>query len=1116
MIGSNDAYQLLIAKLDEFIRKYYINKMLRGGLYFIGLALGLFLLYTLLEYEFYFSTTVRKFLFFSYLAIIFSTFSHWVGAPLFRYFRLGKQISHEQAAVIIGHHFEGVRDKLLNILQLHDHPDSRFSKELIEASIAQKSEEIRPVPFKAAIDLGSNRRYVKYALPPFLLLLAFLVAAPNLITEPTQRIIRNSEYFEREAPFRFVVDKEKLQAPQYQDFDLEVRIEGDQLPAEVVIDINGFPYSMRQASPGVFRHRFSNVQEDIPFFLRSGDVRSADYILDILEKPVMDAFSIRLDYPSYTGKADETLENIGDLTVPAGTKVQWRISTRHADSLAFRFGNTEEGAEYKSNNNYLYTKGLYKDGAYQIQLWNQATGQQDSLQYIANVIPDQFPSIEMREAVDSLNDKLIYLAGGVSDDYGISRLLFHYTITHADGSEEEPVAEPIAVVRSTESRFQHVWELDKLSLSPGDELRYYFEVWDNDAVNGAKSSRTGISRFAMPTLEEVEELVEERNEDIKESLKKSMDETRKLSEEIQKLRDKLLQEKELNWQSREDIEKLLDQGSDIQKEIDEAREQLKESLKEQEQLDQQLPEDLQNKKDELEKLFEESQDQQMQELMDKIQEMLQELNKDDAIQMMEQFQQSQEQSEQNMERLMELFKQLEVELEAQRQIEKLEELAEQQEELSKQSEQQDSSSDSLAMEQEKLNDAFDKLQEKMEELQKKNDELQRPKDLGEDLNEQMEDIEQDMDQSSDELQQEQKSKASKSQKKAAQKMKKMAQEMRSSMESSDMEQAQEDLEALRQLLENLVTLSFDQEDLVNQFNAVRINTPEYVSLIQDQFKLKGDFALIQDSLNALAQRVVQIEAYVTQKIYEVNENLEQSLQELHERRQSLATEHQRRTMKNVNDLALMLSEAMQQMQEQMSNMMPGNQMCNKPGGAGSGKSSKDGRSPMDKITEGQDKLGESLQKMQQQGGKEGENLSSKDFAKAAAQQAALRKMLQDIQNEKQKRGNGDPLLQQIIEEMDRMEVDLVNKRLTNEMLRRQQEIKTRLLEAERAEREREWDNKRKSNTAQETERQFPPSLEEYIKQREAETDFFKPVSPELLPFYKTLVDAYYNELKRKS
>jgi len=33
MANQKDNYQLLITKLDQFIRKFYVNQLIRGGLY---------------------------------------------------------------------------------------------------------------------------------------------------------------------------------------------------------------------------------------------------------------------------------------------------------------------------------------------------------------------------------------------------------------------------------------------------------------------------------------------------------------------------------------------------------------------------------------------------------------------------------------------------------------------------------------------------------------------------------------------------------------------------------------------------------------------------------------------------------------------------------------------------------------------------------------------------------------------------------------------------------------------------------------------------------------------------------------------------------------------------
>ena len=131
----------------------------------------------------------------------------------------------------------------------------------------------------------------------------------------------------------------------------------------------------------------------------------------------------------------------------------------------------------------------------------------------------------------------------------------------------------------------------------------------------------------------------------------------------------------------------------------------------------------------------------------------------------------------------------------------------------------------------------------------------------------------------------------------------------------------------------------------------------------------------------------------------------------------------------------------------------------------------------------------------------------------AAKQAALRKALREKQQEMQQRGQGSPELQEAIEQMDKVETDLVNKKLTNETLRRQQDILTRLLEHDKAERERGLDEQRKAEVAREKERKMPPSLEEYLKKREAEIEMYKTVSPALKPYYKQLVEEYFKSVK---
>lgn len=1178
MANQKNNYQLLITKLDQFIRKFYVNQLIRGGLYSIGLILLLFIAINTLEHFFYFDTGVRKGLFYSFVGVSVAALIGWVVLPLLKYFNLGKVISHEQAAEVIGDHFGDVKDKLLNVLQLKNQADKSNNAELILASINQKTEKIKLVPFKAAIDLRNNRKYLRYALPPLLLLLVMLIAAPSMITDSSNRLINNDKKFERPAPFHFQINDEDLTVVQFGDYTLDVEVEGEALPNEVYIDIDNYKYRLNKEAAGKFSYQFSNVQKQTDFKLFSSGVESDDYTLDVLAKPNILGFDIKLDYPAYTQRKDEELSNIGDLVLPVGTNIDWIFNAQHTDNINILFSSKEESEAITRFSDKLFThkKKALKDESYKLFISNELLPNADSISYRITVIPDQYPTINVEKFVDSLNNKLLFFVGDAADDYGLLGLSFNYRVNNESGKQGELVTVKMKKPDAKQAQYNYTWDLNDLELKPGDEVAYYFEVFDNDGVNGSKSSRTNMMLYAMPTLEELEAQAEQNNEDIKDNLEKSLEESKKVQQDMKKTREDILQKKELDWQDKKELEKLLERQKELEKMIEQAKKDFEENLKNQE--NNKPNEQLQEKQEQLQKKFDELMTDEMKELMEKMEELLQKMEKEDALQMMEDMEMSEKQMEKNLEQLEELFKQLEMEYEMQQQIDKLNKLAEEQEKLAEETEKADEelnkeeeqkednaegeekkdgeekdgeeksdnkkegeenkdgeqkdgekkdgdqkdgeqkegekkSQEQLQKEQKEIQEKLKEIQEKAKELEKKNEELEKPMPM-EDQQEQMDGAQQDMQQSQQQMQQKQNKKASKSQKKAAQKMKQMANQMQQGMQSGEQEQMEEDMAALRQLLENLVGLSFDQEELINEVRANTINTPKYVEDVQQQYKLKDDFKLIEDSLQELSKRVFQIESFVTEKVTEINSNMKSSLEELEERKKPQATDHQQRTMKNVNDLALMLSEVMDQMQQQMSSMMAGNQMCSKPGG----KSGKSGKVPMDKISQGQKQMNGQMQQMKDAMEKmKGDKGQAKQFAQMAAKQAALRKALREAKQKMQEQGRGKDAqgLQEIMDAMDKVETDLVNKRLTNEMMKRQEQILSRLLEAEKAEREREFDNKRKAESAAQQERKFPPSLEKYIKQRESEIELYKSVSPALRPYYKILVEEYFKELKAK-
>ena len=468
-----DNYSLLIEKLDGFIRKFYINHLLRGALYTVGTILGLFILLNVLEYYFYFPTGVRTAMLWGFAGVSAAAVWNWIAVPLLHYFHLGKTISREQAAMIIGQHFANVKDKLLNILQLRDQSSNAIYAELINASINQKSEEIKLVPFQAAIDLGRNRRHLRWALPPLALLLFLMQCAPGIIREGSQRLWNSSVVFERPAPFKFAVNADSLRAVQFADFILKVKVEGQVLPNEVFIDLGKVQYRLTKDAANEFSYKFSNVQENTAFKLFGGGVESREMTLEVLRKPSIASFDVKLNFPAYIGRQNEELPNIGDLQVPQGTQINWVFNAQSTEQMNLRFGNENPSAAKRFDDNlFAFNRRALKDEIYKIFISNAFLPNADSVAYAITVIPDLAPQIKVEEFKDSTNRSQIFFAGDASDDYGLLNLTFNYQLKKANGGQQPMNTFKIEKTAGKQATYQYAWELSNLVLEAGDELNY--------------------------------------------------------------------------------------------------------------------------------------------------------------------------------------------------------------------------------------------------------------------------------------------------------------------------------------------------------------------------------------------------------------------------------------------------------------------------------------------------------------------------------------------------------------------------------------------------------------------------------------------------------------------
>lgn len=1107
-MDSSNNYTLLINKLDQFIRKYYLNQLLRGLIYASALLLALFLTITILEYFLFLPSLGRKILFYGFLTSVALVAGNWIVLPLIHYLRLGKVISHEQAAQIIGKHFHNVEDRLLNILQLKKQSESLSDKSLIQASIDQKIDNLKPVPFNSAIDLSQNRKFLKYLAAPVIVLVVILFAAPSVIQESSSRIIRNNDSFERPAPFKFILLNEELTALQYTDVEVQLKMEGDVMPDEVYVEQGSNRFKMKRGKDGNFRYNFANLQKSLQFNFFAAGFDSKVYDLEVIPKPMVLAFDIALDYPAYIGKKDEVISNIGDLNIPEGTKVIWDFDTKATESISIQFGDSLYTTNRQGKDHFTFVQRFTESTQYTLRVSGDGVQDADSITYSVQVSPDQYPSISMQSFKDSVANRYIYFNGEVSDDYGLRNLYFKYKLSSDPSNNYEVV--PIQFNRNARiSSYSHYWEVSKLGIAPGEEISYFFEVWDNDGVNGSKSSRTNMMVYELPTKRELDAVTDKNNEEIKDKMSEAISKAQELQKEIKDMKDKTLDKKNLSWEDKKAVEEMIQKQQELQKTVTEAQQEMKENFSQQEEYKQMNPE-LVEKQQKLQELFDQVMTDEMKELFEKLEDLVDQMDKEELMENLEDFELTDEQLEQEMDRMMELFKQLEFEQKMTETIDELSQLAEEEKKLSEETEAGEKSKEELAEQQRELQEKLDDVQKDIAQMEEMQQDMQQQMDFNE-AKEGLQEAGEQMEQSQQQMQKGQNSKASESQQNAAQKMQEMADAMQQMQQQMQMQQMEMDMAALRQLLENLMQLSFDQEQLMDDIARTNINNPEYVKQVQTQKKLHDDAEMVEDSLYALAKRLLQIESFVTQEIKEINRNLEKGIERLEQRDKYNAGVNQQLVMTGFNNLALMFSEVMEQMQQQMSQQMPGMSQCQKPGSK-----SKPGSMSMSQM---QQQLNDQLQKMQEgmkQGkkpGEQGKGGMSKELAKAAAQQKAIRQALQELSKMENKDGTKSlGNLEELMNEMDKTETELVNKQLTEEMVKRQQEILTKLLDAEKAMQERETDNKRKSEVAEEIVNKMPPSLEEYLKKREAEIELYKTVPPSLKEYYKNLVESYFQDL----
>jgi hypothetical protein len=1125
-------------KIQSFQRRYYLNIFVRGLLLTLSILCCYFLLAALIEHNLWLSSWLRLSLFSSFFLIAAFCIYRFLKDPI-RYWMLKRGLSEEQSARMIGQYLPSGKDRLLNLIQLDV---SGNTSALTYASIQQKSREFDPVVFDGFIDLRENKRYLKYLVVPIFVILVILLFNRSIITSSTDRIVHFTNQYSPEAPFQFVIQDQSLVAFFNEDFTIRLKLTGEAIPENVyVVRGQDQRLKMDREGGGDFEYTIENIQEGFTFQFEGAGFYSQSYSLVVERRPELTGYSLRFDYPKYLQRKSDEVKNSGNIEIPEGTQVTWVINTSGAQKAQIKFSSQDQPNDFQlfDDQSFTFNRRFLNGEQYEITLGNQSSNNKDKIAYTIDVVKDEFPKISVGNMEDSVLFKRIILGGNVSDDYGISDLSLHFRILDEQQQELVKRNVKIPVTKNIDQQsFFYNWSIDSLDIKPGQQLEYYLQVWDNDGVNGRKSTKSASYSFNVPTEENLVAEISKSQTQTEQKIDKSLNKANNLQDQIEDAHQKLKGKTNLDWQDKKMLEDIVQQKNNL----DQAIQQLKEENKLLEQKKEAFTEQnerIKEKAEQIQKLMDQLLDEETKKLFEELQKLMKENSDVSQIQkILDKLNQNTNNLEKELERTLELFKQLQYDFkleqtlqDVKQQVEDQKQLLEKTEALEKENKNQDGDknksekdkgddkskgdskdngdksksdeenqkSQELAKEQEKLLDDSKKTSEELKELEKLGDELNKNDELPSE--EESEEIQQEQEQSKDMLQQNQPSNSKSPQQKALQKMQKMQQQMEGMQSSMEMQMDAQNLEMLRQIIHGLVKLSFDQENLLKDFNDLQQNDPRFNTIAQQQLKLKDDAKVLEDSLLELGKRDPFMGAFITKEITELNDHLDKVVESNRERRRPQASNEMQLSMTSINNLALMLDDHFDMMMQMMANAQPSMK-----------KGKQKGQKPS--LSQLQQQLNQKIQDLKNSG-KSGRQLSE-ELAEMAAEQERIRRAIQEMQQKMEEKNGGKTPGGDLPGKMEQTEMDLVNKQLTDQMIKRQQEILTRLLETEKSMREQDMDDQRKGETAKDYEKEIPKAFEEYLRLKEKEVELLKTVPPKLYPYYKKEVSEYFKRMNNNN
>ena len=1076
-------YNAIEKKLEQFAqRNLFISALTKFQIAAAGIILLLFILIAA-ELLFRFSSTVRTVLFFSFSVIAIVSTIMIVVLPAVKEYLSYKENEHSRAAERVGRFFPSIKDDLLNSLQLFRERESfLFSQELALAAFSSIYKKVEPVNFSSALTFEQPKRQMKYFFASLLIFIVSLISFQNF-QQAAQRFFDYRTEFLPPQKFYFVVSPGNTKITKGADVQVSISINGN-APKSISLlfkdetETKFTSENLTADSTGNFSFLFSGVRNKTEYFCSAEGIESEKFIIEVVDKPVLQSFSLTVTPPAYSKLPSVQLQDNGNVSTLFGSTVSFRLQSTKILKNAFLF--FDDSTKLKMNTsgvNASLSFSVRQEKNYQILIEDEFGNRNTSpVSYSIKLQSDAAPSINIlspNKNIDLGDDQRLPLLLSLADDFGFTKLLLHYRLS---ASRYEPPQEKYQSIEipitkeNVEQEVRYIWNLSPMSLATEDVFTYYLEIFDNDNISGPKSTKTSSFTVRFPSLDEILAKTDKKQDQVEHDLKKTLKEAEDLKKDLDKINKELKQDKkEITWEEKQKIEQTLNKFEELQNKAEEIKKDFSEN-KDELQKHNLLSKETLDKFMELQKMFDEFSSDEMKKAMEKLQEKLQSLDRKQIQQALDNMQFDEESFRKGIERTLNLLKRVQIEQKIDQLVKRTGDVSKKQNDLQQKTEQSDlenkNQRDDAAKQQEQLSDDVQKMKDELKQLEKLMNEMKdMPKEEVEKLQQEMEEQknEQLAEQASDDIQKGEKQKAKQKQMKLSQNMQGMKQKMQKLQKEMEQQNQMEVFANLMKSLNNIITLSKDQEEAKkssqDNFQSSQMNKQ---AVAQDE--IKSNLEKVLSQINQLSQKTFAITPEMGKALGNAHKQMDNALEGMQSRNQSQTIAGQSEAMSSLNQAAMM-----------MKNMM--DQMMQNGGQGGSGMMSL--MQQLQQMSGQQMSLNNMTQMLQQ--GMNGQLTPEQQgqLQRLAQQQEMIKKSLDELNREAKESGQSKKIpsnLDETLKQMQEVITGMKSEKLSDEIIQKQERILSRLLDAQRSMNERDFEKERESKSGTAGQRTSPGEL----------------------------------------